>query len=385
MQAESQAPRSARLAAYLAADPGNASLRMDLFDALMAEGRHDTAAQVAADASQRLPAEGAWRYRLGVAQARAGDFADAERTLSALLGAWGAQAPPALLHELAQLHLRRGDDEGAAELLFAIAEDEGHAAAFATAELALLRVLHRNGRLDDALAVGQRALARRPGAMAIRAALATAAIDADRFELLAATLDGVDLQAAEAPARAELAAAQGYLRLQQGDTRAAAAAFESSLQAAPDSPRARLGLGLALASQGGAGAGAEAALREAVAGMPGHLGSWHALGWIQLARGELEAAESTFAQVLALDDTFAESHAALAVVAALRGDTPRARGLLRTAQRLDRDSPTALAAQLVLRHGSLGSPALQREGLAALARLPGIGARLRGLPGEVPR
>lgn len=172
-------------------------------------------------------------------------------------------------------------------------------------------------------------------------------------------------------ARAELASARGYLALQDDDADAARAAFERSLASAPDFARSHLGLGLALATQGALHE-AEAPLQRALQGMPGHLGSWHALAWLQLARGDIDAAEATFAQVLERDPTFAESHGGMAVVAALRGRREEAQRLLRVALGLDRECASALAAQLVLRHGRLDSPALLRDALAALARRPGV-------------
>lgn len=379
------APRSERLRQFVAVDPGNAALRLSFFDALMEEGRHEQAVQVAEQAMQvagaDARADAGWCYRLGVAQARAGLWPQADQTLSALVQAT-THVAPALWHELAMVKLRCGADDAAVALLQAATEDAEHIAQLPGAELQLLRTLHRLGRLTEGLALGQRALQRRPHHGGLRAALATLCLDADRSDLLPDLLAQAPDAAELAPmAQAELASAQGYLALQQDDLAAATEQFGRSLQAVPDLARSRLGLGLALAAQGQV-ADAEAQLQQATAGMASHLGSWHALAWLQLARGDLDAAEATFRHVLALDDTFAESHGGLAVVAALRGDATAARELVRVALRLDRESANAMAAQLVLRHGSLQSPELMRDALALLARRPGLHlpARLRGNP-----
>jgi Flp pilus assembly protein TadD len=67
-------------------------------------------------------------------------------------------------------------------------------------------------------------------------------------------------------------------------------------------------------------AGAMQALKAAVAVMPEHLGSWHALAWMQMLSQDLAGAESSLQEALARDASFGETYGGLALLAALRGD-----------------------------------------------------------------
>jgi hypothetical protein len=65
-------------------------------------------------------------------------------------------------------------------------------------------------------------------------------------------------------------------------------------------------------------------------------------------RGDLQQAEQTFAQVLAMDRNFGESHGGLAVVHALQGKKAQAAEGAERALRLDPESLAAVYARMVL-------------------------------------
>jgi Flp pilus assembly protein TadD len=82
--------------------------------------------------------------------------------------------------------------------------------------------------------------------------------------------------------------------------------------------------------------------------MPSHVGSWHLLAWTELVAGELDEAQRLFTHALELDRNFAESHGALAAIAAMRGDRATAEREIEVAERLARDGLAAKFARSVL-------------------------------------
>ena len=110
--------------------------------------------------------------------------------------------------------------------------------------------------------------------------------------------------------------------------------------------------------------------------MPGHIGSWHALGWTRLLLRDLADARGAFEQALALDGSFAESHGAMGLVLALQGDAAQAGRHLAIAGRLDPRNVSGRFAEAVLRCEAADPQRLQ----ALVARLldrPGLfGGRL---------
>jgi Tfp pilus assembly protein PilF len=119
------------------------------------------------------------------------------------------------------------------------------------------------------------------------------------------------------------------------------------LERSPDNARAWVGLGTA-ALLGQDFAGAKSALRRGVEHMPGHVGSWHLLAWTELMTGEIDEAERLFARSFELDRNFAETHGALATIAAMRGDRESALRSTEVAKRLDSECLSAKYAQSVL-------------------------------------
>ncbi len=76
-------------------------------------------------------------------------------------------------------------------------------------------------------------------------------------------------------------------------------------------------------------------LARAVACMPDHIGTWHALAWAQLLCGDVVAAETSYRSALALDRNFAESHGGIAIVALLTGRTAEGEASMTRALKLD--------------------------------------------------
>jgi Tfp pilus assembly protein PilF len=87
---------------------------------------------------------------------------------------------------------------------------------------------------------------------------------------------------------------------------------------------------------------------KAVANMPEHIGTWHALAWCQILMKDLDGAAANFERALSLDRNFAESHGGRAVVAALQKRTDVAGESASVALRLDPHCLSALYAKAIL-------------------------------------
>lgn len=356
-----------RLAGYLASDPDNLELLAAVVDAAIDGGVPERAVAHADHALARAPGHPQFSYRRAVALRRCDRLDEARAALEALVGA--GETHPVPLCELAEILLVQRDFEGCLALLDRLSAAGPDAAVPPQADLLRVRALHHLGRVDEAITCAEAVLAAQPQRADIAAALATLYLDAERLD------DAARMHAqAAAGGRldAELHAVGGYLALAAEDEALAQQRFAQALALRPREGRALLGAGLAAAARNDLPA-AIAQLRAAAEAMPTHLGTWNALAWMQLFSGDLDGAESALARANTVDPTFSENHGSLAVIAAMRGQTARAHELLRTAQRLDRNSFSAAYAALLLQHGPQGGEAVLQQALAFLARQPAPG------------
>jgi len=212
--------------------------------------------------------------------------------------------------------------------------------------------LHRLGQLDAALQSGTRALESLPRDTALNGALSIVALDLQMPEL-------AQTWASNAQDTSEGLSALGTLALQDNRLDEAMGYFERGLDVRSDSARNLLGQGLVLMARGDARAAAKAIDRSAEL-FGHHLGTWIASGWAHFAAGDRAGARVIFNRALALDETFAESHGALAVLDVLDEDLASARRRTDTALRLDRRCfAGALAKTLLLEHD--GDPQAARR------------------------
>jgi tetratricopeptide (TPR) repeat protein len=232
------------------------------------------------------------------------------------------------------LSLKR-DWEGALGLL-------DDAAVGAVPEAATLRIqmLHRLGRLDEALALGAGYAEARPDDQALMSALAIAAMDDERKDL-------ARIYALRGGASHEALATLGALSLDASRVEEAARLFDQALAARADSARGLMGKGLCL-MVGGDPAGGAAYLDRSAEAFGSHIGTWVAAGWAHLTSGDIPGARQRFETALALDERFAESQGALAVLDVMEGDLEGGRRRAEVAFRLDRNCLSAALARSLL-------------------------------------
>ncbi|PVM86893.1 hypothetical protein DDF62_17730 [Caulobacter radicis] len=340
-----------RLSGFLRIDPSNLRLIEDAAGAAVEEGRWAEVAGLVERYAGLAPLSPRLRNLAGLAAMGEGRHADAVALLEPLL----AEAPedPRLRFNLAWASAMTAAPEAVVALV-----DEAVIAAAPAAAALKVQALHRLGRLDEALAEGAAYVAAGVQDQALMSALAVAAVDAENTELARA-------YALKAGDTHEGLSTLAALALDQGEVSEATDLFDRALAVDPTSGRAQLGKGLALLAQGDSAAGT--ALVEAAATRFGdHLGSWIAAGWGHFAQGDLVTARRLFDKALALDDSFAESHGALAVLDALDGRIDAATRRCQVALRLDRACLSAALAKSLMAAMQGDAGAAERIRAAAL-------------------
>lgn len=328
--------RSQRLLEFLKQDPTNAQLLQDTAMAAFDDGDLALTSVLIGRCAALQPLSPAMANLAGLVAIRDRRFTEAAEVFETLLAHNPDDA--ALRFNLAWSRALTGDFESAVRVL-----DEGTTTSLPRAAALKVQSLHNLGRLDEALAFGPELVRAHPNDEGLMGALAVAAIDAENIELAKA-------YAEKAGDTHEGLSTLGMLELNDSDVEASLRLFERALANHPDSARSLLGMGLGLMAKGESGIAASYIDRSAEV-FRDHLGSWVAAGWAYFAAGDYGTSRARFEAALALDDTFAESHGGLAVLAITEGHFEEARRRTEVALRLDRNCLAgALAKSLLLMH-----------------------------------
>ncbi|MET3448211.1 tetratricopeptide repeat protein [Ralstonia sp. 1138] len=346
------AQRLANLQTYLKADPENAQLRADIFDAALEAGDFELAQQQLEAVLDKGRAQASWLHRQAVLFLARKDYPAAQSLLEDLVVAGTDDV--AVQTNLAYALFVQGEIEAARNRLEPIVISAGESMQPA---LALwLRCQHHLAQLDDGLRRFDDYVAAHPASAEVFGVASLMALDAGRQE---------DAQAWSALAlgqnahQLEALAVQGTLALGRQDTAGAQTVFELALAIHPTDGRSWSGLAftylleqrLDLAHQ---------AFQNAVRYLPKHIGTWIGLGWCEFMRRNLPAAHEAFASALALDRNFGESHGSLAVVLVAEGERTEAAREIGLALGLDKTCLSARYAQAML-SGEVNDPAAFRR------------------------
>jgi tetratricopeptide (TPR) repeat protein len=306
-----------RTEGYLAIDPDNTDLLAAAIDLSLATADIARAQRHAAAACARYPGDPYFDYRRGHVLVALQQWSEAAALFATLLA---DHRDVNLAYSLANCQLQLGRFQVAATTLAPYSHDSALPPEAATL---LVRALHFLGQFDEADGL---IAAHRPR------------LAADAGFLAAASLLYLDAgKLALAQELSEQAIASGPRPIEALVVHATLALAHTDAGAAIDGFNEVHDLG-----------GAKVQLEQAVKFMPGHIGSWHALGWCRLLQHDLDGAHGAFAQALALDRNFGESHGALAVVAALRGDRVASEAGIERGLRLDPTGLSARYAEMVL-------------------------------------
>ncbi|HZV63599.1 MAG TPA: tetratricopeptide repeat protein, partial [Telluria sp.] len=293
-----------RIEAYLAVDPDNTDLLAQAIDLGLASGELARAQGHAAAALARYPDDIFFQYRHGHVLSAQQQWAAAAAVFAALLL---RNADVNIAASLATCQAWLGQYQAIVDTLTPYRDAPELPAAAATA---LLRALHHLGRIDEASALVDAEVARLAGDAHFLGAASLLRLDQDRSADAAAFSEAALALGARST---EALVVSATLALFDSDTSIAVARFNQVLSANPNEGRSWSGLGMASLLKRDLGAAAEQ-LEQAVRLMPTHIGSWHTLGWCRIFGGELDKARAAFAQALALDRNFGETHGGLAVV-----------------------------------------------------------------------
>lgn len=310
----------ARLLAFLEADPQNLSLLADAAEAAMNEGRPSETDRLLDSYAALAPLPPPLQNLKGVAAIANQRFDDARAIFEPLLDA--APHDPGLRFNLAWCRAMAHDYSGAVSLL-----DEATVGAVPRGAALKVQMLHHLGPLEDALACGMGLAELYPDDEDLMGALAIVAIDAEEADLARD-------YAERAGASHEGLSTLGMLALSDDDVDRSLALFDRALEDNGDSGRGLLGRGLALLMKGDA-AGAAGSLDRSGEIFGSHVGTWVAAGWAHFTTGDYAAARADFERALALDDTFAETQGALAVVDLAENKLASAKRRAAVALRLD--------------------------------------------------
>jgi tetratricopeptide (TPR) repeat protein len=178
----------------------------------------------------------------------------------------------------------------------------------AEAQTRLGDVLQDLGRLADASAAYERALALQPNHRAAREHLALLRLREGRLQEAA---EGFNRTLAAAPEAAEGLLGVGLVRLAEGDGAHAVTQLERAATASADNPRPATFLGVARLRQGQVAA-AEASFRRAIAARPDYYPAQAYLSYALTVRGDVKAAEEAARRAVALAPASPLAHEALA-------------------------------------------------------------------------
>lgn len=343
--------RLERLQRFLAQDPGNGTLRAELFDVALEHGDIGLADAQAAAMLRLLPEDAGWRNRQALSCLAKQDYRRAQQVLEPLLA--GGVDNAALRYNLACALFGQDRFEEAAEHLSQLV-----AGGLARAPQALslwLRAEQRLGRLDAALAGFEARLpdpAVTPEAWGIASLIA---YDAQRWSDARAWAGHA---LAMDPRQREALIAHGSLALEQRELEAARPALARACELYPHDGRAWAALG-EVAMLEGRPAQALDALERAVRQMPSHAAAWQALGWARMLTGTPRDGQAAFERALELDRDVADCHGGLALALAMQGFGEQARLHIGAARELERGNAAARYAMAWLNGDISGVAALR--------------------------
>lgn len=369
-----------QLEGYLREDPTNPHLLADACEAAMAAGEHARAEAHMARAQALQLDAAAWGFRRAQLAIARHDWLQALEQLAAVQALAGEQV--AIAHDTAFVQFRQGAYDACRDTLAPWLEriaQGGEDADTGTAVQALwLRACHHAGSLDEGWAwVVRQAVA---GTLPPQVAGVASLVAVDRADFPSARrLADAALGAGAAPPEALVARA--YVALAERETALAEGLLRQALTLNDQDGRTWSALGLARL-QAQDPLQARVLFDRATQLVPGHIGTWHGLGWSCLLLDDTPAALRAFEQALALDGNFAESQGAVALGLLRAGRAEEAERHLALADRLDRHNVTGRYAR-ALQQGRAGDAKAVQELALRLLDRPGLfGGRLAdSLPG----
>lgn len=351
-----------RMLGYLEQDAQNILLAFDVIDLCFAENQLGLAQEVlGAIGDDDHPGV---RNRVAIAALRRNDARTAIDQLERLASA--ADADGAVLYNLGYAHYIEGDYRRARSVLERWVARGGSVPGAASLYVLCLQQM---GDTEAAVAFAEQSVQTGVDASELKGVLALIYLDTERD--LVRCREYADAALAANPDHPMALIAAGSLAMMDEQPATAFALYKRVVQRNPADGRAWSALGVSHLYQLDLPA-ARAALETAVRHIPGHIGTWHALAWVQLMQNDVAAAERSYLKALELDRNFGDTHGGLAITAYLGGDKPRAKSLMERAQRLSPAGMTLQYLKLLQLQETGDQEAVQQFLKRALARSPGF-------------
>lgn len=328
------------LLAKLEADLGDAALRIATVRAALSSGATDQASRLIQGGLTIDPEHEHLRFLDALIPMRRGQWAEALKKFEALRDL--PSMAPLVVCEIAHCDLELGHPERGLEVLRELSDDVMRS--IPQSRVLEAKLLHALRRFDESVQSLFTHLAEHRGDLAAESFLSMVLLDSGRTAEAEKIAAAVLARSNRDPAAHIVL---GYAGLARGRPDLAEPHFRAALAVRPDSGRALTGIGYVAAY-----AGDLVAARDHLVGatqrLSSHLGTWHALAWIQLGLKDLPAARVTAQHVLELDRTLADSHGLLAVIEYLEGQLDAAQKSLRRCLRLNSACSSGIFAQSLI-------------------------------------
>lgn len=325
--------RLERMLDFISHDPDNLRLISDTTRLAAQAGEMELVSQLLTQHEGKAPLSADLRNLKAQAAMAAGQWDDAVNQLAGLINDVGPDH--ALKFNLAWSHAMLSQHAESLTLL-----DDAVLAASPRGPALRIHMMHHLGLFEEALAEADSLVERFPDNAELAGAIAVLAIDGEAPVIARRHASRAAEQSHEA------ATSLGTLLLNEFAVEDASALFERALALAPNDPRAHIGKGLVQLTRGEPDA--VSSLDRGAELFGDHIGSWIAAGWAYFTQGDLAQARDRFERALALDENFAESHGALAVLDVLAGQHDDGRRRAEVAMRLDRQCYSAILAKSLL-------------------------------------
>ncbi len=339
MEVENLAARLQRTENFLSQDPANLSLFHDCFEICLQLGDYDKAQQLVDEALQRHVNEPSINFNQSKIYLANGQFVEALVPLHSLqkqginnpgiiyniawaklnLGQYESliddveefsefvpEYPPLLIIKARALHLLQKFQEAVDALNLYIDLDASNAEAFGLKALLLLDL----GQYSEAKKIAKKTLELYPYNHEALITLSTIALNEQEPDQALTYLS----------TKQDLTAQSGRMMLNLGQAHMLNMQFDD----------------------------AELALNEAASLMSSHIGTWHALAWVEIVLDKIDDAKRCFERAMELDRNFSESHGGLAVIAVFQNDFKLAEKYTKVAIRLDPMSASGRYAESLL-------------------------------------
>jgi tetratricopeptide (TPR) repeat protein len=331
--------RFERLSSFLSQDPDNINLFHDWFEQGLQLGAFDQISVKLDQLIQNLPSDASLIFAKTKLLIAKGDFNQAIELCNSLIE--NGIINTGVIYNKCWSQLNAGQHQ---EIIDQASDLDKYVSEYPPILLVLARAYHHLGDMEQAITIVDRFISLMPDSPEAHGLKSMLMLDLGQYDGAKASADrSLELN----PYNHEALITLSSVALTQQDPDEALKHLEANQKVMQQSGRMMLNYGqvLMLNMQFDQ---AEDALKQAVNLMPEHIGTWHALAWVQLVLDKVSDAKRCFERAMDIDRNFADSHGGLAIIAICEGDLDAADKRTKTAIRLDPMSASGRYAESLL-------------------------------------